>query len=120
LIKEMVVCHRKPGLSFEEFSKHWKEVHGPLFAKNVPKVKKYVQNHFVQKPGVKYEGDGMVEMYWDDLETQKKYGVWSNSRLADELAEDSPKFLDLNTKELIWVVEEIVIFEDKAKMKYST
>jgi uncharacterized protein (TIGR02118 family) len=110
-IKEMVFCHKKPGLSYAEFSQHWKEVHGPLFAKYVPAVKKYVQNHFIQNPGAEYDADGMVEMYWDDFETQKKYGVWSNSRLATELAEDSPKFLDIGRQESIWVVEEEVIWE---------
>ena len=111
-IKEMVTCHKKPGLSYEEFSRHWREVHGPLFAKYVPRVKKYVQNHFLQMPGTPYDADGMVEMYWDDFESQRQYGVWSKSRLAPELPQDSPKFLEIGRTEAVWVVEEEVIWED--------
>jgi uncharacterized protein (TIGR02118 family) len=112
-IKEMVTCHKKPGLSYEEFSRHWKEVHGPLFAKYVPRVKKYVQNHFLQMPGFSNDADGMVEMYWDDFESQKQYGVWSKSRLAPELAQDGPKFLEIGRKECVWVVGEEVMWEER-------
>jgi uncharacterized protein (TIGR02118 family) len=113
MIKEITLIHRKPGMDIEEFNNHWKDVHGPIFARSVTGLRRYVQNHLVQLPGVENEGDGFVETWFDDLKTEKKYGVFSNSRLAEELMEDSPKFLDLNPgKELMWVVEEHVIFTD--------
>jgi EthD domain len=45
---------RKPGLTREQFSKHWREVHGPLIA-NDPilskYLKRYVQHHCVPSSG---------------------------------------------------------------------
>jgi len=35
---------RKPGMTFEAFQKHWREVHGPLGAA-LPSLRRYVQSH---------------------------------------------------------------------------
>jgi uncharacterized protein (TIGR02118 family) len=47
MIKVMVMVKRKPGISREEFYKYWKEVHGPLMARHIPGLRKYVQNHYI-------------------------------------------------------------------------
>ena len=108
MIKSIVVAHRKAGMSRAEFSTYWRNQHGPLAAKLIPGLRRYVQNHLVEIPGMEYEGDGVVEMWYDDVE------AWQKSRAAvrasKELAEDAAKFCHLrNSSE--WIVEEHVIIE---------
>jgi uncharacterized protein (TIGR02118 family) len=108
VIKTIVVAYRKPGLTVEEFNKHWKEVHAPLAAKMIPGLRRYVQNHFISVPGKEYEGDGIVEMWYDSLEAQRKSMEYLRSPAAKALAEDGASFADMrNAKE--WIVEEHVI-----------
>ena len=108
MIKSIVVAHRKPGLTREEFSRYWKNEHGPLAAKLIPGVRRYVQNHLIEIPGMEYEGDGVVEMWYDDVEG------WQNSMKAiqssKELAEDGAKFCDLHDAK-VWIVEEHVVID---------
>jgi len=72
----MSLLRRKPGLTAEEFDRHWLDIHGPLIAE-LPGLRHYVQN----KPVGKVEGpaqipvadaddqvDGITELYFDSLE----------------------------------------------------
>jgi uncharacterized protein (TIGR02118 family) len=106
MIKSIVVAHRKTRLTREEFNRYWLEKHGPLAAKLIPGVRRYVQNHLVAIPGMEYEGDGIVEMWYDDV------AAWQESmqaiRASKELAEDGAKFCDLSNAR-VWLVEEHVI-----------
>lgn len=108
MIKSIVVAHRKAGMSRQEFSDYWKNIHGPLAAKLIPGVRRYVQNHVVEIPGMEYDGDGVVEMWYDDV------AAWQKSleavRANKELMEDGDKFCDL-TDAKVWIVEEHVILE---------
>ena len=108
MIKSIVVAHRKPGLNLDEFNKYWKDEHGPLAAKLIPGVRKYVQNHLVAIPGIEYEGDGIVEMWYDDIESYQKSMEYLRSGEARELAEDGAKFADMS-KAKVWIVEEHII-----------
>ena len=51
MIKTISLAYRKEGMTHEEYNKHWLEIHGPLAAKMIPNLRKYVQNHFIQIPG---------------------------------------------------------------------
>ena len=108
MIKTITIAHRKTGLTREEYNKHWLAVHGPLAAKYIPGIKRYVQNHYIEIPGMEYEGDGIVEMWYDDIES------WQNSikaiRESKELMEDGPKFTEMRPGGA-WVVEEHVILD---------
>jgi len=108
VIKTIALAHRKPGLTREEYNKHWLEVHAPLAARYIPGIKRYVQNHFIEVPGMEYEGDGIVEMWYDDIEAwQKSMAAIGASR---ELAEDGPKFAEMRPGNH-WIVEEHVILD---------
>jgi uncharacterized protein (TIGR02118 family) len=43
-VKAVTFFNRKPGLSVEDFQRHWLEIHGPL-AIMLPGVRRYVQSH---------------------------------------------------------------------------
>jgi uncharacterized protein (TIGR02118 family) len=111
VIKTITIAHRNPNMTHEEFSKHWLEVHGPLAAKLIPYVKRYVQNHFVKVPGMEFQGDGVVELWFDSVE------AWQESQKVihqtPALIEDGKKFCAMKPGG-VWVVEERVIL-DKTK-----
>ncbi len=59
---------------------------------------------------MKYEGDGFVELWFDDLEGIKKYLAWPQKPAAQPLLEDEKKSLDLS-KTVRYVVEEYFIIK---------
>jgi uncharacterized protein (TIGR02118 family) len=108
MIKMITLVYRKHGMSREDFSRYWKEQHPAIFAKYSPGVRRYVQNHLVPLPGITYEGDGIVELWFDDIEAQKKFDAWTRTDEAKELADDADKFLDMG-RARVWIVQEHVI-----------
>ena len=114
MIKTITLAYRKPGMTREEFNKYWLEKHGPLAAKSIPGVRKYVQNHFISVPGREFEGDGIVEMWYDDVASfEKSYQYIFNSPASKELAADASNFCGKGGQ--LWIVEEHVIKDDLTK-----
>jgi uncharacterized protein (TIGR02118 family) len=115
LIKTIIVAHRKPGISRQEFNDHWVNIHGPLAAKLIPGVRKYVQNHLAEIPGMEFQGEGVVEMWYDDLAAWKK--SLSAVGASEELREDAAKFCGMGPSSSggMWIVEEHVIKDELKK-----
>ncbi len=112
MIKLVGCLRRKPGLSEEEFHRHWKDVHGPL-VKSVPEfscyVRKYIQGHSVpgSVPGFPPPPcDGIAEMWLDSVEDIGK--LFSSSGYRDIIHPDELEFLDLPNC-VILVVEEVMM-----------
>jgi hypothetical protein len=98
-------------MSREEFNKYWLSnmVHWPPNS-----FCKYVQNHFVTVPGREFEGDGIVEMWYDDVASfEKSYQYIFNSPASKELAVDASNFCGKGGQ--LWIVEEHVIKDDLTK-----
>jgi len=111
MIKTIVVAHRKEGMTRKEFSDYWLNKHGPLAARLIPGVRRYVQNHLIEVPGMEYDGDGIVEMWYDDVESwQKSLKAVRSSR---ELGMDGANFCSMSKRGQEWVVEEHVIIGKK-------
>ena len=110
MIKVISLIFKKPDLTDEGFSRYWEEKHGPLAGKIIPGLRKYTQNHFLKLPGLKYEGNGLVELWFDDLEGVKKYLAWRQSDAARPLLDDEEKFID-RSKTVRYVVEEHVVIK---------
>src|SRR5260370_4725735 len=69
-MSKLVYCiTKKPGLTDQEFSDYWKNVHGPIGAR-IPGLRKLVQSHRLLVPGDKYQRDydGVAELWFDDME----------------------------------------------------
>jgi uncharacterized protein (TIGR02118 family) len=128
MIKVIGLLRRKPGISQEEFFRHWKDHHGPL-SMRIPEfaghVRKYVQVHKVKTPelgaqerynqaSLPLEYDGAVEMWFDNAEEmQKAFAALADPVACKELREDEDSFIDgKNTLSLI-VGEEFTIYERK-------
>lgn len=97
---------RKPGLTHEEFSRHWREVHGPLI-RNHPVISKYMrrylQHHLTPSagfPGVgTLEYDGFAESWWDSVEArQEAHGLEDFKQLV---IDDERKFIDMDATRLV-------------------
>ena len=107
MLKFIVVIYRNPELSREEFRKHLQEIHGPL-AKNLPGLRKYVQNIVCSDP--KRESprwDAVVELYFDDWSSME--AAWASPQGAASDA-DLPAFADL-TRTSWSAVDEITVLE---------
>ncbi|MFN8558438.1 MAG: EthD domain-containing protein [Dehalococcoidia bacterium] len=104
MIKVVVCAARKPGLSVEEFQRHWRERHGPLVAR-IPGVRRYVQSHPLPES---YDGpnpppyDGLAEIWWDDLEARARGRQTPEYRTV---AEDELRFVD-HGRSVTFVTEE--------------
>ncbi len=109
MIKTIALAYRRPGMTREEYNKYWLEQHAPLAAKLIPGVRRYVQNHLVEVPGQQYQGDGIVEMWYDDVESWQK--SMASIRANRELMEDGDKFCQIKPGGL-WVVQEHVIKDE--------
>ncbi len=124
MIKTIMLAHRKPGLSRKEFYDHWENIHGPLFAKHAPYVKKYVQNHLIEVPGTQnhlisvqgkeYDVDGIVEFWYDDMESLQKSRQAMTPAAIAELDQDADTYAIKPPLGFQWLVEEHVIV-DKTK-----
>jgi len=92
-------------MEFDEFSRYWREVHGPIGAE-MPGVRKYVQNH----AGITLDGsplpcDGIAEMWFDDMESLQR-ALTSPAGQAALL--DSENFLDVERIQT-FVVDEMSV-----------
>lgn len=107
MLKFMVVIYRRTDLTHEQFLRHLQEVHGPL-AKNLPGLRKYVQNIVRDDPRRKPPGwDAVVELYFDDWSSME--AAWASPQGAASDA-DLPAFADL-TRTTWSVVDAIIALE---------
>src|ERR1700733_10141946 len=106
MLKFMVVIYRRPELTREQFRRHLQEIHGPL-AKNLPGLRKYVQNFVCDDPARKQpEWDAVVELYFDDWPSMQ--AAWRSPEGAASDA-DLPAFVDM-TRTTWSAVEEIIVY----------
>jgi hypothetical protein len=77
----------------------------------IPGLRRYVQNHFVEIPGREFNGDGIVEMWYDDMESFVKSEKFIMSEEGRALREDGMKFAEMKPGGGFWVVEEHIIMD---------
>ena len=104
-VKIVFLFHRRPGMSFNEFSRYWRDQHGPIGAA-LPGLRKYVQNH----AGATLDGsplpcDGFAELWFDDMRSLERALASPEAQAA--LA-DSEKFLDVKRIQT-FIVEEVAV-----------
>jgi uncharacterized protein (TIGR02118 family) len=103
MIKLVYCITRRPGMTLEEFSRYWREVHGPI-GRRIPGLRRLVQSHPVPLPPdmAPPEFDGMAELWFDDmvtLEAARRSPEWRAST-ADEA-----NFID-ETRTALFLTEE--------------
>ena len=107
MLKFMVVIYRRPDLTRKQFRRHLQEVHGPL-AKNLPGLRKYVQNIVGHDPQRKLPGwDAVAELWFYDWSSMQT--AWASPQGAASDA-DLPAFADL-TRATWSAVDEVTVRE---------
>jgi uncharacterized protein (TIGR02118 family) len=107
-IKRASLLQRKPGISHEEFVKHWVEIHAPM-ARACPGIARYaltiVKSASTRTDVAPYEiqVDGIAELWF---KTQADFDAYSASPATRRLREDGATFIG---REIDFVTEEQVI-----------
>ena len=104
MLKFVVVCHRRPDWSREEFRRYFQEVHGPL-ALAIPGVRRYVQNFVEPERGRDPPWDAVVEFWFDDRAAMD--AAW-RSEAGQRASADNAQCMDL-TRTAWAIVEELVV-----------
>jgi uncharacterized protein (TIGR02118 family) len=111
VIKSISLLTRRAGLTREQFTKHWVEIHAPL-AHAVPELRRYVQSHIVGErrrpdiPETEVDIDGIAELWYDDREAMARALA---SPEAKALHADGALFIG---RIKTFIVEERVIIAD--------
>lgn len=120
MIKLVFCCRRKAGMTPEEFSARWRDVHGPLvrsLREKLPMMKRYVQSHTIgggineamqQGRGTKDPYDGITEVWFESLDKMAGEGE-DAATAAQRLYEDEVEFIDFANSS-VFVTEEFEIF----------
>ena len=109
MIKSFTILKKKTGLTQQDFCRYWKEEHGPLAARVVPGLRKYVQCHPVGLHGIEFAMDGIVEIWWDNLKSLQNYFIWRQSEEARVLIEDEEKFIDTSQMIRFFAEEQVIV-----------
>ena len=109
MIKSIGLFKRKPGLSQEEFAKHYEEVHAPLALKYFSTLfKRYVRNHVITPPGAEEpEFDCVTEIWFESMEDMKTVADFWQSEAGEVIRRDEETFMDRD-KLISFIVEEKV------------
>jgi uncharacterized protein (TIGR02118 family) len=108
VIKRASLLQRKPGISHEEFVKHWVEIHAPM-ARACPGIGRYtltiVKSASTRKDVAPYEiqVDGIAELWF---KSQADFDAYSTSPATNRLREDGATFIG---REIDFMTEEKVI-----------
>lgn len=107
-IKRASLLQRKPGMSHEEFVKHWTEIHAPM-ARACPGIGRYaltiIKSTSTRKDVAAYDiqVDGIAEMWF---KSQADFDAYSTSPATKRLRDDGATFIG---REIDFVTEEKVI-----------
>lgn len=105
MIKTIAVAHRKDGMTHEEFVRYWRNEHAALVNKAWPGLRRYVQNEVIVEEGQERTADGIVEMWYDDLDAMKKASAWVMTDAGKPIRDDGDKFTDMTKGGGFWVVD---------------
>ena len=71
MFKMIILLKKRPGLTADEFAKYWLDTHAPL-AQKMPGLRRYVVNVVRRPPNREPDYDGVVELWFDDVDSMKK------------------------------------------------
>ncbi len=71
LFKMIILLKKRPGLTEDDFVKYWLETHAPL-AQKMPGLRRYVVNVVKRPPNREPDYNGLVELWFDDIDSMKR------------------------------------------------
>jgi uncharacterized protein (TIGR02118 family) len=106
MVKLVFLLHRRPGMSFGDFSRYWQDKHAAIGAA-LPGVRKYVQNDAVATPdGSPLPYDGIAELWFDNMASLQRALASPEAQAA---IADSNSFVDVQRIQSIIVKEVRVV-----------
>jgi uncharacterized protein (TIGR02118 family) len=106
MIKAISLLKRKPGISLEEFSKHYEEVHVPLAMKHFP-FKRYARNYLSGADAEQLGFDCITEVWFETMEDCEAAAAFSASKAYKVISDDEERFMD-RAKIVAFIVDERV------------
>lgn len=108
MVKVVAFFKRKPGISVEDFDRHWATRHADL-VRRLPGIRRYVQNPTLPSGYRRHEPvyDGVAEAWFDDGQALRVSGA---SREFAAVKADESGFLDLSSLGSL-VTEEVVVVD---------
>src|SRR5919198_1683687 len=94
MIKVFALLPKKPGISDEQFHRHWRAVHAPL-ALRIASLRRYVQSHRLPQPVPGFSGspyEGAAEVWFDDLQAASR--MRESPEYLEGAFRDEPNFID--------------------------
>jgi len=109
MTKVLVLVHRKPGLTREEFARGWREEIGPAVAANVPGVVRYVQNHQpTLGDGSDAPWDGIGEMWLADEAAWQRVLHYSTSAEGKWVVDLERQYIDRSRMTILVCGEHVI------------
>lgn len=123
MVKVTYCLRRREGMTWDEFSRYWSDVHAPLVEARAALlgIRRYVQVRTADAPqlhdalqrrngGSPAPFDGIAELWFDSIDDFARPTSDEARRAAVELLEDERNFIDLASSPM-WVGQESVRFE---------
>jgi uncharacterized protein (TIGR02118 family) len=108
MVRMIEFLTRKPGMSPKDFHHHWKDIHGPLVAKQ-PQIKNYVQSHTLMSEYEKErqpDYNGVTEVWFDNTDAMREAAA---APLYGDVLADEKNFVPENTPFILSIDKEIRI-----------
>jgi uncharacterized protein (TIGR02118 family) len=104
MVELVALLPRKPGMSKDDFHKHWREVHGPLVVDKLGQyLQGYEQRHRLSSDeGHDDEYDGIAIQRYESRETFD--GFMADPAFAEFVVPDQDKFIDMSR--VVWFLTE--------------
>ena len=94
MIKAIGMMKRKPGISREEFIRHYEDVHAPL-AQRLLGFARYARNYLLPVPGAGEPPFDVISEFWfESKEAYARAMAFNTSPEARILREDEALFMD--------------------------
>src|ERR1700734_537357 len=113
MIKLSILMMRRSDLTYDQFIRHWREIHAPLFAGQAESkqfVRRYVQDHATRNvlPGTTSSNfDGIAEIWFDDMSGAKAF--FESRGYKQNIIPDEEAFMDRKRCELLYTHEHRVM-----------
>lgn len=108
MVKGIALLKRKPGLSPEEFRRHYEEVHAPLIRRHLPCIRKYVRNYVTVQPfptAGEADFDCVTEQWFDNMDGFQEMADAMSGDAGRAIRADERTFLD-RSKTVYVIVQE--------------
>lgn len=113
MTKLSILMVRRPDLDYDRYLRHWRDIHGPLFAAQAETkryVRRYVQQHRTgdSLPGTTAARfDGIAEIWFDDMAGARAF--FASDGYRRNVIPDEEAFMDRARCQLLWSDANVVI-----------